>query len=86
MYVGLDTTYWGAYYDVDMETFEKMLYDGEHTVVEAQEEMLELAKERLLSGEIDFARLFSKNCKPSWAVMKVVHTTLRPLSVPVFIQ
>jgi len=60
IYVGLNTTYWGSYYDEDMRTFEKYLYDGEHTVVEAQEEMLKLAKERITSGEIDFVRLFTK--------------------------
>lgn len=60
IYVGLNTSYWGSYSPEDMELFQSYLVSGEYTVVEAQEKMLEAAKERLRSGEIDFPTLLAK--------------------------
>ncbi len=59
-YVGFNTEYWGSYSSEDMDLFEMYLSCGEYTVVEAQELMLEHAKERISSGNIDFAKLFVK--------------------------
>ena len=59
-YVGFNTQYWGSYSPEDMELFQTYLWCGKYSVVEAQELMLEHAKERISSGQIDFPYLFMK--------------------------
>lgn len=60
IYVGLNPDSMGSYSEEDMELLLNYRYDPEKgSAVYAQKQMLEEAKKRLTSGEIDFSRLFA---------------------------
>ena len=60
IYVGLNPDSMGSYSEEDMDLLWEYRYDEENgSAVYAQEQMLEEAKKRLTSGEIDFPKLFA---------------------------
>lgn len=60
IYVGLNPDSMGSYSEADMDLLWEYRYDPENgSAVYAQEQMLEEAKKRLTSGEIDFPKLFA---------------------------
>ena len=60
IYVGLNPDSLGSYAEEDMELLWDYRYDPENgSAVYAQEQMLEEAKKRLTSGEINFPKLFA---------------------------
>ena len=65
-YVGLNEESYGGWNEKDWELLYTYLDSEEYTVQEVQDIMMEHAKEKIMSGNINFGELFLKKIKKLW--------------------
>lgn len=63
IYVGFNPDTLGTYSNEDMALFDEYIYDFSLSPQQAQEHMMEHAKKRITSGEIDFPSLFANKIR-----------------------